>query len=291
MWKNSLKTACLMATLAGIMMLIGSLLGGTTGLTTAFIMAIVMNGIMYFFSDRIVLNLYGAERLNAQQYPNIVETVQELCMIMQLPLPKLWIIKSPTANAFATGRNPSNSSVAFTTGILNILEPHELRGVIAHELSHILNRDILVTTIAATFATTIGYMANMVQHALLFGSQRERNSSHTTGMILTVIFMPIIATLMRLSISRSREYLADEQGAHVCHDPLALASALQKLHSASQTTSFTQPNAMHQATAGLFIVHPFTATGIMELFSTHPPLKKRVCALHEMHRTMHQWSR
>lgn len=291
MWKNSIKTALLMATLAGIMMFIGSLFGGSMGITYAFIMAIVMNGAMYFWSDSIVLKLYGAEQLDPLRYPDVVATVRELCLVMKLPVPRLWIISTPAANAFATGRNPSHSSVAFTTGILSLLEPHELRGVIAHELSHILNRDILVSTIAATFATAIGYMANMLQHHLIWGSHRERNSNRTIGIFITAMCMPLIATVMRLSISRSREYLADEQGAHACHDPLALASALQKLHSSSKEASFAQDNAMHQATAGLFIVHPFCSTSIMELFSTHPPLKKRICALHDIHRTMHQWPR
>lgn len=280
-----------MATLAGIMMFIGQLVGGTSGLTIAFIIATLMNGIMYFFSDRMVLKLYGATPLDAHQYPDVKETVQELCTTMHLPLPKLWIIKSPVANAFATGRNPHHSSVAFTTGILELLEPHELRGVIAHELSHIVNRDILVTTIAATFATTIGYMANMLQHMLFFSSHRERGNGRTAGIIVAVVFMPIITALVRLGISRSREYLADEQGAHACHDPLALASALQKLHASSQEASFSQNNPMHQATAGLFIMHPFSSAHITELLSTHPPLKKRIGALHDIHRTMHHWPR
>jgi heat shock protein HtpX len=294
MWKNTLKTACLMAMLAGLMMAIGSLIGGSAGLTTAFIMALVMNGIMYFWSDRIVLRIYNAEPMNEATYPDVTAMVHDLCISMRLPFPKLWIIKTPTANAFATGRNPHHSSVAFTTGILELLEPHELRGVIAHELSHILNRDILITTIAATFATTIGYMANMLQHIIIFGTStaaRNRHAGNTAGALLIAIFMPIITALVRLSISRSREYLADECGAHACHDPLALASALQKLHSASQEATFTARNPMHQATSSLFIVHPFSAGALGELLSTHPPLKKRISALHEIHRTMHQWPR
>jgi heat shock protein HtpX len=281
-----------MGTLAGIMMLIGNLIGGTSGLTIAFTMALIMNAIMYFFSDRIVLRLYHAEPLNQQKYPDVHQTVRELCTSMHLPMPKLWIIATPAANAFATGRNPYHSSVAFTTGILELLEPHELRGVIAHELSHIYNRDILVTTIAATFAATIGYMANMLQHSLFFNSHRSRRShGQTAGIIATVILMPIITALIRLGISRSREYLADEHGAHTCHDPLALASALQKLHASSQEAAFSNDNPVHQATASLFIVHPFSSASVTELLSTHPPLKKRINALHEIHRTMHHWPR
>jgi heat shock protein HtpX len=291
MWKNSLKTAALMAALAGIMMLIGSIIGGSTGISVAFIMALIINGVMYFFSDKIVLKLYHAEPLLPERYPDVIATIHELCHKMNLPKPQVWIIKTPVANAFATGRNPQHSSIAFTTGILELLEPHELRGVIAHELSHILNRDILVTTIAATFATTIGYLANMLQYSLFYHQHREKSIGRSLGVLVTAIAVPIIATLVRLGISRSREYLADEQGAYACHDPLALASALQKLHSYTQEAAFSTHNTIHQATAGLFIVHPFSCGTATELFSTHPPLKKRICALHEIHRTMHQWPR
>lgn len=290
MWKNSLKTAALMAALASIMMLMGGIMGGSTGLTVAFIIALVINGIMYFFSDKLVLKLYGAEPLNSQQHPDVIATVHELCQSMGLPLPKIWIIRTPVANAFATGRNPQNSSIAFTTGILELLEPHELRGVIAHELSHVLNRDILVTTIAATFATTIGYLANMFHHSMLYNNNRERGWGRMIALIVTAIATPIIATLVRLGISRSREYLADERGAHACNDPLALASALQKLQANTQEAAFQPHNSIHQATAGLFIVHPFSCNAMTELLSTHPPLKKRIHALHKIHRTLHhEW--
>jgi len=289
MIKNKLKTLLLMTILGGIMMLIGNMIGGSAGLTIAFFMALLMNGVMYFFSDKIVLAMYQAKPLDTERYPDIAPMVHELCDKMKLPLPKIWIINTPVANAFATGRNPRNGSIAFTTGILRILEPHELRGVIAHELSHIQNRDILVTTIAATMATTIGYLANMIQHMLWFQSDR-RSNERTAGMILTAIFMPLIATLVRLGISRSREYLADEYGAEACQDPIALATALEKLHAHTHEASFSSEDATKTATAGLFIVNPFSAESMMELLSTHPPLKKRVQLLKNMHETKQRWS-
>jgi heat shock protein HtpX len=286
MWKNSFKTLILMTTLAGMLMLLGTLIGGSTGLTTAFIIALVINGIMFFFSDRIVLALYKAQPLNNQRYPDIEPMVRSLAT-MDLPMPRLWIIETPVANAFATGRNPRNGSVAFTTGILSILGPHELRGVIAHELSHIYHRDILITTIAATLAMTIGYLCNMLRHVFFFRSNDR--ASRTTGLLITTIFMPLIATLVRLGISRSREYLADEQGARACQDPLALASALEKLHSHTHEASFSTEDTTKTATAGLFIVNPFSVEAMTEIFSTHPPLKKRVIALQRMHHHSRRW--
>lgn len=286
MWKNKLKTILLLTTLAGLLMFVGNLLGGSNGLAIAFIIALIMNGIAYFFSDKIVLALYGAKQLNEQQYPEIVCVVRELSKEMNLPMPKLWIVYTPVANAFATGRNPANSSIALTTGILEILEPHELRGVLAHEMSHILNRDILVTTVAAIMATSIGYLASMAQRSLFWGSfngSNRKNSGNIVGIILASILMPIAATILQLSISRSREYLADESGAHACQDPLALASALKKLHRNVRHAHFAENDAYHASTASLFIVRPFVSKGLMELFSTHPPLEKRVERLQKLY--------
>jgi heat shock protein HtpX len=288
---NKGKTALLMALLAGLLMLLGHLIAGSTGLTIACCIALIMNGILYFFSDKIVLKLHQAHPFDSQKYPDIEPMVRALSTHMGLPMPRLWIIKTPLANAFATGRNPRNASIAFTTGILELLDPHEIRGVIAHELSHIYHRDILVITMAATLATAIGYITNMIQHKLFFEALDGRSQKKSyAGMIITVILMPFIALLIRLSISRSREYLADEMGAHACHDPLALASALQKLHNHTEHVSFQAHDTVRSATAGLFIVNPFSAQDALELFSTHPSVNKRVAALHKLYATSRRWS-
>lgn len=280
-----------MTALAGLLMLIGHLIAGTTGLTIACCSALLFNGILYFFSDKIVLSLYQAQPFDTKKYADIEPMVQSLSNHMGLPMPKLWLIKTPVANAFATGRNPRNASIAFTTGILELLDPHEIRAVIAHELSHIYHRDILVTTMAATLATAIGYLTNMIQHKLFWESLegRSQKKSHAS-MLITVILMPIIAMLIRLSISRSREYLADEMGAHACHDPLALASALQKLHNNTEHVSLNAHDNVRSATSGLFIVCPFSSQDALELFSTHPSVDKRVAALQKLYATSRRWS-
>ena len=283
MWKNKFKTLILLVALSGLFMFIGSLFGGANGMTIAFIMALLFNGVAYFFSDKIVLKMYGAKELDAQQHPEIVRVVRELSESMRLPMPKLWIINTPVANAFATGRNPKNSSIAVTTGIIAILEPNELRGVLAHELSHIQNRDILVGTLAATMATAIGYLASMAQRSLFWGNDSRRKGTNVVGLLITAILLPIAATILQLSISRSREYLADETGSDACKDPLALASALKKLHNNVQYAHFDKEDSLQASTASLFIVHPFLAKGMLELFSTHPPLEKRIERLEKLH--------
>lgn len=285
---NNLKTLALMALLAGMLMFLGSLIGGTDGLLGAFIIALILNGIMYFYSDKIVLNMYNAEELNRTEHGDIYATVAQLSAQMGIPMPKLWLIKTPVANAFATGRNPKHASIAITTGILNLLDPHELRGVLAHELSHVVNRDILVSTIAAVFATTIGYIANFLQYAFIWAPRDSKNRGSALGGLIIAMLMPFIALLVRLGISRSREYLADETGAHACHDPLALASALKKLSLNTERASFSADNEAKASTAGLFIVNPFSAESFVELLSTHPPLKKRIEALEKIHLKNHK---
>jgi len=288
---NKCKTIMLMTCLAGILMLFGYFIAGSNGLTIACIMALTMNGVLYFFSDKIILTMYQARPFDSTKYPDIDNMVHSLSQQMGIPMPKLWLMTTPVANAFATGRNPQHSSIVFTTGILQLLDPHEIRGVIAHELSHIYNRDILITTIAATLATAIGYLANMLQHRIFFESIHAKSSQRrsTLGVLATAVLMPFIALLIRLGISRSREYLADETGAHTCQDPLALAAALQKLHNRTEHVSFTA-NEHHAATASLFIVNPFSTTNVMEMFSTHPPIEKRVAALHKIHMNSKRWS-
>lgn len=290
MWENRIKTVVLLGSLSEILLLIGRMFGGTTGLTIALIIAVAMNIFAYFFSDKMVLRMYNAQPLNPQEYADIYAMVQELCNSMKMPMPKMYLINTPMANAFATGRNPSNASVAVTTGILKILTPQELRGVLAHELSHVQNRDILVSTIAATLATAIGYLANMLQHMAYWGalssSQDDRRRGNPIFMIFVAILMPIAASLIQLAISRSREFMADETGAHICKDPLALAGALQKLQSSARSSHLNDDDTAHASTAPLFIVHPFSSENVMSLFSTHPPIAQRVARLQRMYEKM-----
>ena len=278
---NRIKTVILLATLSGLLMAIGSLIGGTTGIQFALAMAMIFNGIAYFFSDKIVLRMYGAQPLDATTYDWIYTMVEELAADMAIPMPKLWLLNTPIANAFATGRNPNHSSVALTKTIINILDKDELRGVLAHELSHVKNRDILVTTIAATIATAIGYLANMLRWGAMWGSMSNdgrRRDSNPIVLMLIGIIMPFAALLIQLAISRSREYLADETGADCCRDPLALASALEKLNDYAKhgTTDTHAQDPRYASTASLFIVNPFTDSSWATLFSTHPPMSKRV---------------
>lgn len=286
MFLNQLKTVILLSGLSGLLFLIGFLAGGKNGLIIALVIALLMNFVSYFWSDKLVLAMYGAQELDKSKYSKIYNMVEELSKNAEIPMPKLWFIDNPMANAFATGRSPEHSSVAVTSGILEILEDHELRGVLAHELSHIKNRDILIATIAATIATAIGFLANMLQWGAIFGGFSGKNDENrgggVIGALLVAIIMPIAATLIQLAISRSREYLADESGAKISSDPLALASALQKL-SISSTQQHTKPESPAQtATASLFIVYPFSADGWISLFSTHPPMEKRIEKLKKM---------
>ena len=259
--------------------------GGQTGIAIAFILALALNFTMYFFSEKIVLSMYRAQPLDRTEYEWIYETVEELTRTMRIPMPKLWLVHMPMANAFATGRSPNHASVVLTTGILRILDQDEVRGVLAHELSHIKNRDVLVATIAATMATAIGYLANMLHHAAFWGAisgdDRKRNGNPIV-MLLISMLMPFAAFLIQMAVSRSREYLADETGAQACHDPLALASALEKLHHHIPEAHLHERDTARASTASLFIVHPFTASTLLSLFSTHPPMHHRVERLRKM---------
>jgi len=282
-----IKTAVLLASLSGILMLIGGLIGGSHGITAALIIAFVINGISYFFSDKIVLSLYKAQQLDRSRHADIYETVESLSRTMHIPMPRLWIIDAPSPNAFATGRNPQNASVAFTRSIMEILTPDELRGVIAHELSHVANRDILVGTIAATLAMAIGYIAQMLEHMVWWStfsrSNNQKEGQNPLVLLIVAIIMPIAATLIQLAVSRSRELLADECGGRACHDPLALASALEKLEAHARSARYGAQEATHTATAHLFIVSPLTNSGIAHLFSTHPPTAVRVARLKKLY--------
>ena len=285
---NSLKTVILLGTLSGLLLFLGGFLGGSEGLTIALLFSLFMNFIAYFFSEKIVLSMYRAQPLDKTRYNWIYAIVQELTSTMRLPMPKLWLVSTPMANAFATGRNPHHASIAVTTGILDILDRDELRGVLAHELSHIKNRDVLVSTIAATLATAIGYIANMMHHAAFWGSMNSRSNNKKQNynpivMLVIALLMPLAAALIRLAISRSREFLADETGAHHSREPLALASALEKLHSNLHHHNLNnQQDSTKTTTASLFIVHPFTHERWSSLFSTHPPVRQRIARLRKM---------
>lgn len=291
MWFNQFKTAILLASMSGLLMLIGGLFGGYKGVITFFIIAMIMNGVSYFFSDKMVLRMYNARPLDPQQYGWIYDIVLELTAKSGMPMPKMYLIQTPMANAFATGRNPSHASVAVTTGILEILDPGELRGVLAHEISHVRNRDILISSVAATIATAIGFAANMMQHMAFWGTMsrdNERKGPNPLVLLVVAVLMPIAASLIQMAISRSREFQADESGAQVSHDPLALASALEKLEMRTRQIHFANDDTAHVTTAHLFIVKPFTGAGLSALFSTHPPTQQRIARLRALYEAMHQ---
>lgn len=287
---NQFKTAILLASLSGLLMVVGGLLGGRQGIIVFFVISLIMNGIAYFYSDKMVLKMYNAKPLDKDTYGWIYDLVQELAQKSGLPMPKLWLVEMPEANAFATGRDPKHASVAVTTGILEILDKGELRGVLAHELSHVKNRDILISSVAATLATTIGFLANMMQNMAFWGSMSrssdERRGPNPLVLLVVAILMPLAASLIQLAISRSREYLADESGAEISHDPLALASALEKLQMRAQKVHFDNNDTRHATTAHLFIVNPFSGAGISALFATHPPMQQRIAKLRQIYEKM-----
>jgi len=280
---NTLKTTFLMVLMTVLLVLLGGALGGRGGMTMALIFAGAMNFFSYWFSDRIVLSMYGAREISEQEDPRFYSVVRRLAQRAELPMPKVYLIDSDTPNAFATGRNPEHAAVAATSGILRILGEDELAGVMAHELAHVKNRDILISTIAATFAGAITYLAHMAQWAAMFGGGRsdDDEGGGIFGMILMAVLAPIAAMLVQMAISRSREFGADAGGAKICGNPLSLANALQKLEMGNRQI----PMQANTATAHMFIVNPLTGGGLMSLFSTHPPMQERVARLQEMSRT------
>lgn len=281
---NRLKTTLLLSLLTVLLVLIGSAVGGRSGMIFAFFMAGAMNFFSYWFSDKIVLKMYGAQEIGEHDHPAFYGMVRRLARQAGLPMPKVYIIPDDSPNAFATGRNPEHAAVAATAGVLRILSPEELEGVMAHELAHVQNRDILVGTIAATFAGAISMIGNMLQWGAMFGAGRsddEEGSGGLIGSLAMAIIAPIAAMLIQMAVSRSREYLADETGAAICGKPLALASALNKLQTASRMLP------MHEArpaTAHMFIVNPLTGGALMNLFSTHPPMEERIARLERLAR-------
>jgi len=280
---NMLKTTLLMGLLTVLLVTIGGALGGKNGMTMAFLLAGGMNFFSYWFSDKIVLSMYGARQIEEADDPRFFGIVRRLAQRANLPMPKVYLIESETPNAFATGRNPEHAAVAATRGIMRILSDDELAGVMAHELTHVKNRDILISSIAATFAGAITYLAHMAQWAAIFGGGRrdDDEGGGVFGMLFMAILAPIAAMLVQMAISRSREFGADAGGASISGNPLSLANALQKLETANQRV----PMETNTATAHMFIVNPLTGGGLMTLFSTHPPIPERVARLQDMSRT------
>jgi heat shock protein HtpX len=277
---NAFRTTLLLGLLTCLLVLAGGAIGGRTGMSFALVMAGLMNFVSYWFSDKIVLSMYGARQVSEADYPEFYGMVRQLAMAAGMPMPKVYLIESDTPNAFATGRNPEHAAVAATTGIMRILSREELMGVMAHELSHVQNRDILISSIAATIAGAVTYLAQMAQWAAIFGAGRSSDDEGGGGfsMILMAILAPIAAMLIQMAISRSREYEADKGGAAISGNPLYLAGALRKLEMANQQI----PMNANPATAHMFIVNPLTGGGLMSLFSTHPPLEERVRRLESM---------
>ena len=276
---NTLKTAFFLTLLTLLLIFIGRILGGNSGMIIALVFAAIFNLGSYWFSDKIVLRMYRAQKIEESDNPGLFQIVRRIASQAGLPMPKVYIIPTDSPNAFATGRNPEHAAVAVTSGILRILSEEELEGVISHEMSHIKNRDILISSIVATVAGAISMLAQMAQFAAIFGGGRdEENRGGGLGLLFMAIIAPIAALLIQLAISRSREYQADESGAKISHKPLALAGALKKLSYASQRV----PMQANPSTAHLFIVNPLTGGGLTSLFSTHPPLEQRISRLENL---------
>jgi len=281
---NRFKTTLLLSLLTMLLVFMGGALGGKGGMLIAFVMAAVMNFGSYWFSDKIVLKMYNAREITREVHPSFYDMVARLAGRAGLPMPKVYIMPDDSPNAFATGRNPEHAAVAATEGILRILTPDELEGVMAHELAHVKNRDILISSIAATIAGAISMIGNMLQWGAMFGAGRgdDEEGGGIGGMIGSLamaILAPIAAMLIQMAVSRSREYLADASGAEICGRPLALAGALRKLHNASQAIPLHDAR---PATAHMFIVNPLTGSGLASLFSTHPAMEERIARLEAM---------
>jgi heat shock protein HtpX len=279
---NVLRTTVLLAALTALLLVIGGAIGGNQGLVIAFVFALLMNFTSYWFSDKIVLSMYGAREVGLNEAPDLYRLVQRLAQRAGIPMPRVYIIPSDAPNAFATGRNPQHGALAVTEGILRMLDTDELAGVLAHELGHIRNRDTLIMTVAATLAGAITMLAHMAQWGAIFGFGRRDEEDSGGGGMLGLLFMailaPIAATLIQLAISRSREFFADSTGAAIAGAPSGLARALEKLHYASQRL----PMDANPATAHLFIVNPLSGGSLVNLFSTHPPIEERIRRLRRM---------
>lgn len=281
---NQFKTFALMAAIIALFMLIGGVIGGKGGMLMALIFGGAMNFFAYWYSADMVLRMYNAQEVGPHNAPDLYQMVAELASRAQLPMPKVYVINQDQPNAFATGRNPENAAVAFTTGIMRVLNYSELRGVAAHELSHVNHRDILISTVSATVAGAISAIANM---AMWFGVRDEEGHRNWLAGLLIGIFAPLAAAVIQMAISRSREYLADEGAANLTNEPLALASALQKIEGIARGT-YMSPAEEHPATAQMMIINPLSGEGRDNLFSTHPSTANRIMRLEDMAKRMGQ---
>jgi heat shock protein HtpX len=278
---NIFKTGLLLAVLTAMLILLGGAFGGRQGMIVAFVLAMVMNFASYWFSDKIVLSMYHAQPVDEASAPRLYSIVRRLATRAELPMPRVYVIPEDSPNAFATGRDPDHAVIAVTEGIMRILDEEELEGVLAHELAHVKNRDVLISTIAATLAGAITYLAHMAQFAAMFGgrhSDDEEGGTNPIAAILMAIVAPIAAMLVQMAVSRSREYQADATGAQVAGKTFGLERALEKLHLAQ----YGVPMNANPATAHMFIVNPLTGRSFATLFSTHPPLEDRIARLQAM---------
>lgn len=281
---NSIKSFLLLGLLTGLILLLGNLIGGTGGLIVALVLAVGVNGYSYWYSDRMVLAATDAREVLPERAPELYGMVADLARRASLPMPRVYVIPESAPNAFATGRNPENAAVAFTEGILEELSREELEGVAAHELAHVGNRDILLSTIAAALAGAVMYVAQMAQFAAFFGAygrgdDEEEGGGGLLGIIAAAAVAPVAATLLQMAVSRSREYLADATGARIAGAPHGLANALRRLDEASRREELACAS---EATAHMYIVNPLTGGGLASLFSTHPPMEERIRRLMEM---------
>jgi heat shock protein HtpX len=279
---NGLKTAALLGLLTGLILAVGWFFGGSTGLVIAAVLSLVMNGVSYFLSDKIALRAMAARPVSEAEAPQLYAIVRDLAREAGQPMPRLYLSPTDQPNAFATGRSPKHAAVAVTEGIMRMLTPRELRGVIGHELSHVYNRDILISSVAAALAGMVTLLAQLAWFLPIGGSSDDRDEGgNLVGALLLLILGPIAATIIQLAISRSREYHADQSGATLTHDPLALASALRKIDSGTRALPLP-PEGQLTSTAHLMIANPFRGQGLVNLFSTHPPMAQRIARLEQL---------
>lgn len=285
---NTLKVTLLLAGLTGLFVVIGGALGGTGGMIIALLFAIGLNMGMWWFSGTVALKMSRAKAVNAEEMPALVAAVRRLAAHANIPAPRVYVIESPMPNAFATGRNPANGAIAVTTGLMTILDAREMDGVIAHELAHIKHRDTLIASIAASIAGAISILADMFFWSMLFGTGQDEEGAGAGGFMM-IFLAPVIAIILQLAISRSREFSADEAGARIAGDPAPLASALQKLEATihrKQSPQARDEQHLNPATASLYIVNPLAGGGVVALFRTHPPTEQRVARLLALRETM-----